>query len=96
MTREDAIRIANETMAVLGYVDRGRGILEVRSSGQQFYSAKIITGRSFNEKIGDPHWAILYTAMFIEDDGSIRPTRREQTFVMVDAATGYADIYCTL
>lgn len=96
MTREEAIRRANEVMADLGFEDRGRGCLERQRFGERFHSAELVTGRVVHNKIGDPHWWVHYEAVYIEDYDTLTPTRREQTSVCVDVATGYAEAWSTL
>lgn len=95
MTREEAICRADEVMAGLGFVDRGRGCLEQRGFGQRFHSAELVAGRAANARVGDPYWSIQYEAVFVEDDGTLRPTFREQTSVWVDVVSGYAETFTT-
>lgn len=91
MTREEAIRRANELLLRGGYVDRGRGFLEFGSLGQRFFSAELVTGRKGPEQIGDPYWLVQYEELMEEEDGkTFRPTYRGTEMVFVDAATGHA------
>ena len=93
---ENAIRRANEVMAVYGFEDRGRGCLERHLFGERFHSAELVVGQAATERVGDPHWWVNYEAVFIEDDGTLRPTHREQTSVCVDVTTGHAEAWTTL
>ena len=96
MTRDEAICRANEVMAAHGLVDCGRGCLERGQFGERLHSADMFTGRTVNERVGDPHWWVYYEAVFIEDDGTLRPTGREQTSVCVDVLSGHAEAWSTL
>ena len=90
MTREEAIRRADEVMAGLGFEDRGRGCLERGRIGERLHSTQLVAGQAAGKDVGDPHWWVNYEAVFIAPDGTTRPTGREQTSVRVDVASGHA------
>ncbi len=97
MTRDDALQRANECLIADGYADLGRGCLERRRRfGERFCSAEFVAGQSANARVGDPHWAIWYSPVYIEEDGTLRPTHRGKTYVLVDVATGHTEAWCTL
>ena len=95
-TRDDAVRMANGEMAAGGFEDLGHGCLERGRWGHQLQWAVLVTGSVVNERVGDPHWCVYFAPVYIEDDGRVNLTHREDTFADIDVISGCTAAFTTL